>query len=100
MSPHSCHLPGCKTACPPAHLMCAKHWRMVENDTQREVYATVGRRSKSSVNATWAPWWRAQATAIDEVLAKVYPQERVKRERLLAKEMRFADHLEGKEASQ
>lgn len=90
---HTCHVPSCKKACPPAHLMCRKCWSMVEPDTQREVYATVRQRNRSC-DASWAPWWRAQATAVDEVLRQLHPNEDERREKLLAREMKFADSLE------
>ena len=69
---------------------------MVSPDTQREVYDTVGKRCKGSVDASWAPWWRAQAAAIDEVLQQLHPDEGERRGKLLAREMKFADYLEEK----
>ena len=68
---------------------------MVSAPTQREVYRTVKLRDKGAVNATWAPWWRAQAHATDEVLDKLYPDD-PKVAKLLAKDMAFADQLEAR----
>lgn len=66
---------------------------MVTSGTQREVYRTVKLRDKGRVNETWAPWWRAQAKATDEVLVRLYPGDPWVPKRL-AKEMKFADILE------
>ena len=35
---HHCHARGCTRACPPEHLMCWKHWRMVPDHLQRAVW--------------------------------------------------------------
>ena len=93
--PHTCHLPGCRTRCPPAHLFCRQHWAMVPPDIQREVYATVRQRDMSGVDETWAPWWRAQAQATVAVLRKLYPEQEDRIARYEGKEMRFAGWLEG-----
>lgn len=82
-------------ACPPAMLMCRPCWRLVPGDLQRKVYATVGRRSRSSTDATWAPWWRAQARATHAVL-KVRRPDDENVERYLARELEFADTLASK----
>ncbi len=62
---HQCHAYRCGKPCPPRHLMCAPCWATVSPATQREVYRTVKLRGKG-VDATWAPWWRAQSQAIKE----------------------------------
>lgn len=91
---HTCHLPSCREACPPAHLMCRKHWRMVPSDLAKEVYDTVKRRGRRC-DETWAPWWRAQALAIDHVLRKTCPATDTPRiDRVLKREMDFANSLE------
>lgn len=59
---HRCHLPGCRTVTNPRALFCLPHWRMVPAELAREVYATVGKRGPR-VDATWAPWWKAQAAS-------------------------------------
>ena len=46
------------------------------------------------VDATWAPWWRAQAQATVAVLRQLYPDDEAKIAKLEAREMRFADKLE------
>lgn len=65
--PHTCHAIWCNAACPPAWLMCRTCWAKVSPATQAEVYRTVKLRDMRSVDASWAPWWRAQAQAIYEV---------------------------------
>ena len=66
---HICHALACQRRCPPAHLMCATCWRSVPADLQAEVYRTVGLRGPRC-DATWAPWWRAQARAVAHVAAE------------------------------
>jgi len=97
---HHCHMPTCTAKTPPRMLMCAKHWRCVPADVQRDVYATVGKRGKC-VDATWAPWWRAQARAIDAALRAESSNTawNAQADRLLAKELAFAETLEAKGAS-
>lgn len=36
---HHCHARDCNTRVPPAYFMCARHWRMVPRDLQKEVWA-------------------------------------------------------------
>lgn len=89
---HTCHLPGCKVKCPPAHLLCRAHWFMVPRDLQFEVYDTVDRRGEL-IDASWAPWWRAQAEAIAAVLRAEGRADEA--DHLLANELVIADKLEG-----
>ena len=89
---HHCHALACDKPCPPRHLMCGECWRKVPREIQREVYATVGKRNKD-VDATWAPWWRAQAKAIAHVAFLIDPRPE-KRDAYLAREMAIADRLE------
>ncbi len=91
---HTCHLPGCSAGCPPAHLFCRKHWMMVPVDLKAEVNRTVKLREKTAVNASWAPWWRAQALATVDVGKRVHPGTDEAADRWLAKEMAFAEKLE------
>ena len=35
---HHCHARGCTAQVPPAHLMCARHWRMVPKELQTQVW--------------------------------------------------------------
>ena len=66
MTRHTCHAILCGAPCPPAHLMCRSCWALVPVSTQNEVYRTVKRRDMRSVDATWAPWWRASHRAMYE----------------------------------
>lgn len=71
MAAHHCHALDCRMPCPPAMLMCKPCWAHVTPPTQKEVYRTVRLRG-SYIDASWAPWWRAQAKAIAECyLSKV-----------------------------
>lgn len=91
---HTCHIPGCETPCPPRHLFCGTHWAMVPRDLQDEVYATVKKRGRY-IDASWAPWWRAQAKATAAVLRKTRPvgdSERI--DKWLAHEMDVASKME------
>ena len=92
MSAHHCHALGCKAACPPRWLMCRACWGLVPADLQAEVYRTVGLRGPHA-DATWAPWWRAQARAIAHVAFLKSPIVK-KRDAYLARELAFADTLE------
>jgi len=89
---HHCHALGCKASCPPRWLMCRACWAKVPADLQAEVYRTVGLRGPDA-DATWAPWWRAQAKAIAHVAFLVDPRPE-KRDAYLARELGFADTLE------
>lgn len=94
MSSHHCHALGCKAPCPPQHLMCAPDWALVPPDVQAEVYRTVRLRGPSC-DATWAPWWRAQARAIAHVAHLREPSE-AQRDAYVAKADRFAALLESR----
>jgi len=94
VSEHHCHALGCKAACPPRWLMCRTCWSKVPSDLQAEVYRTVGLRG-SRCDATWAPWWRAQARAIAHVAHLREPNE-TRRDAYLARELGFADTLESR----
>lgn len=89
---HTCQALGCSVSCFPEYLMCGKHWGMVSPNNQKEVYATIRYRSEL-IGATWAPWWRAQATAIAEVAFEEDPNTE-RRDQYLKKEMAFAKKLE------
>lgn len=39
MSAHHCHAIGCDDPCPPAHLMCRRHWRLVPKVLRDAVWA-------------------------------------------------------------
>ena len=89
---HHCHALGCKAPCPPAWLMCKPCWLQVPPPLQAEVYRTVKLRGPV-VDATWAPWWRAQARAIAHVAMLREPNEAA-RDHYLKRELDFADELE------
>lgn len=74
-------------------LMCRECWGQVPKPTQDDVYATVGKRNMRAIDASWAPWWRAQAKAVAHVAFLRSPNEE-KRDRYLARELAFADALE------
>jgi hypothetical protein len=75
-------------------LMCGPCWARVPSELQREVYRTVRLRGKY-IDATWAPWWRAQARAIAHVAYMVEPDQ-AKRDAYLAHALEFADKLDAK----
>lgn len=91
MPKHTCHYPGCDTSCPPRHLMCGYHWSLVPGDRQREVYRTVKQRG-SYIDATWAPWWRAQALAIESVGRQLNDEPAL--DRWLERQLETAEKLE------
>lgn len=74
--------------------MCGPCWSLVPVDVQVEVYRTVGLRGRS-IDATWAPWWRAQARAIAHVAFLKAPDV-TRRDAYLGAAMRTADLLEGR----
>lgn len=84
--------------------MCGQCWASVPADLQRAVYETVGLRVRDpnkSPDASWAPWWRAQAHAIHAALKQGAVYGRWVEipgafDNLLAKDLEFADHLERK----
>lgn len=90
---HHCHALGCKSKCPPRWLMCRSCWDKVPRDMQNEVYRTVKLRNINSCDATWAPWWRAQAYAI-HYLAMLKEPDKEKGARWLNRELSFAESLE------
>lgn len=92
MSAHHCHALGCRAQCPPRWLMCGPCWAKVPAALQREVYRTVVLRGPL-VDATWAPWWRAQARAIAHVAHLREPNE-ARRDAYIAKADVFAAGLE------
>lgn len=71
--------------------MCGYHWSLVPSDLQREVYRTVKLRGPG-VDSSWAPWWRAQALAIESVGRQLDDEPAL--DRWLARETKTADKLE------
>jgi hypothetical protein len=66
LTPHRCHARGCATSCPPEHLMCARHWRMVSAELQRAVWAAY-RPGQCSDKCPSAAWHAAADAAIAHV---------------------------------
>lgn len=93
MSAHHCHALGCSAACPSRMLTCRPCWGKVPPELQAEIYRTVRLRGPA-VDASWAPWWRAQARAIAHLAFLREPNE-AKRDAYLEREMRVADRMEG-----
>ncbi len=94
---HHCHAFGCDRKCPPQWLMCRACWALVPAEIQDEVNRTVAMRG-AKPDATWAPWWRAQA------MAKAAVREIVEggwggRGDWLSSQMALADRLETTETS-
>jgi hypothetical protein len=97
---HHCHAPGCKRPCPPRWLMCRECWATVPDAMQREVCRTVKLRGPYC-DASWAPWWRAQAhanhaAAVARERSAGRPRD-PRGDRWLARELAFADELDRKE---
>lgn len=95
---HTCHLPPCKKVCLSRHLFCREHWAMVPTELQKAVYDTVGKRGKC-VDASWVPWWRAQAAATVFVLRITHPSYKDRIDKLEKREADFADKLLRKDES-
>jgi len=72
--------------------MCRECWTLVPADLAAEVYRTVKLRG-DSVDATWAPWWRASARAMAYVAHLKEPNEAA-RDKFLAHAMTVAYRLE------
>lgn len=94
---HRCHAWGCSRPCPPKWLMCRVCWMLVPGYIKDEVNRTVGLRA-ARADATWAPWWRAQAEA------KAFARDVAEggwdgRADWLKTQMDFADRLESTETS-
>ena len=73
--------------------MCGMHWAMVPKDMQDEVYRTVKLRAKT-IDASWAPWWRAAERAVVYVAKIDHPDHDW--EPYLKMQMAVADRLERK----
>lgn len=93
---HTCHALGCKSPCPPRNLVCSACWSLVPHDIAQEVYRTVKLRG-GYVDASWAPWWRAQARAIAHI-ARMNPSSLPHVAKWLDRELAFADRLERRPA--
>lgn len=69
--PHLCHADGCATDVPPRMLMCRRHWALVPQALQRQVWATY--RSGQEVDKRPS---RAYLVAADAAVAAVARIER------------------------
>jgi hypothetical protein len=76
---HHCHVPGCTVTTAPKLLTCPAHWKLVPEALEREVYLTVNKRGRV-IDASWAPWWRAQAKAIHAIMQAEKSRPREARE--------------------
>lgn len=94
---HRCHLSGCRTETNPRMLFCLLHWRMLPKDLQVNVLNTVHLRDMNHVDATWAPWWRAQAAAHVWLLRKLHCDPRLPQE-LIDKALEVIFKIEKKDA--
>lgn len=47
----TCHAIGCQLQCQPRHLFCGKHWRMVPDDVQKDIYRNCWRDEKECKRA-------------------------------------------------
>lgn len=74
MAEHTCHAEGCTTPCPPRHLMCGRHWRMVPPRLQRAVLATFNPRQCSPRSGVRPS--RAWHDAANRAIAAIAGQER------------------------
>lgn len=52
---HHCHAKGCAAHCPPEHLMCLAHWRLVPPKLQQAVWAHYrkGQTEDMNVSGEW-----------------------------------------------
>lgn len=66
---HRCHAIGCTVEVKPELLMCAKHWRRVPKDIQREVWRSYRSGQCDDKNPS-AEWLAAAARAIAAVAEK------------------------------
>lgn len=80
---HHCHARGCESECPPQHLMCHKHWRMVPLRLQREVWKHY-RVGQCDDKRPSSEWFEAAEAAIAAVAKREVElaEEKAKREGL------------------
>ncbi len=81
---HACAAAPCREACPPAHLMCVRHWRMVPMALRREIWTAL--RAVRRVPATRAEDYlqavRALRATQDAAIAAVRAKEVAKQDRI------------------
>lgn len=79
---HTCHANYCNAGCPPKHLMCAYHWRLVPPDVQEKVYANY-RTGQCDDGRPSPAWFDAAYLAIATVAqAEGKPMSRRQRSQL------------------
>jgi len=69
---HTCHAHPCDAPCPPAHLMCRKHWRMVPRDLAHAVvdsYTPGQCDNRRLITAEWRAAAMAAVRHVSEALA-------------------------------
>jgi len=66
MSAHHCHARGCSKKCPPEHLMCGSHWKLVPAHLQRQVWDNY-RPGQCDDKRPSRAWFEAADAAIDAV---------------------------------
>lgn len=94
MPTHRCAATDCRSICNSRYLMCGRHWRMVPAELQHAVHETFAKRKRRKLDASAAPWWRAQARA---VYAVAVLERKSDADAKLARDLAFADRLEGVE---
>lgn len=73
MARFTCRVPGCRETLKNSHWpTCKACWRRCPSDLLAEVKRAVKLRGEGEPDASWAPWWRAQAEAC-AAIARVNP---------------------------
>ena len=67
--PHTCHALKCASSCPPRHLMCARHWRMVPATLQSAVMQSF-QSGQERGKLRPSGWWFASARAAIRAVAE------------------------------
>ena len=66
---HTCHAANCKVVIPPKLLMCGKHWKMVPEEMQQEIYRYYRPGQEVAKNPR-KEWVKAASNAVSYVLRK------------------------------
>lgn len=64
--PHYCHATGCQTQVKPSLLMCKKHWSLVPDEIQKEVWKHY-RKGQEVDKKPSEEYLRAQMVAVNHV---------------------------------
>lgn len=67
---HHCHARGCDAPCPPAHLMCRRHWAMVPKALKEAVWEHYQPGQEQGRAPVTSKWLGAAEAAIQAVAAK------------------------------